>query len=274
MTQAKWDFALTLVSYGVGDVVAEGYKASKASKALKTSTATTTEVVEQTTTVEVKNVTKPEAKVIQLHPENSASAVENSPIYRVAGTGDAAISKTVKEASEFQTSKNLVHSNLGDQYQLVHVRDGDGVVINPDGKLQNIFIHDGQVHIENIISSKKLGNVEISYLNGKIQKTLQLEEGLKFSFSTPPMSLQVSLPDGKLLAVKTDGTTSDLVSKFFETDQLQTLSVSEGLIIRVDDSLGLIRNDGSLLLGQRAGSEIRFFNQEIEVSVDAKLVQF
>lgn len=86
VTQAKWDFALTIVSYGVGDVLAEGYKASKVNKAFSATKKTTTDVVEQTATVESKIAPKPETKVVELAPERAVTPERQVVMNAAAGT--------------------------------------------------------------------------------------------------------------------------------------------------------------------------------------------
>lgn len=270
-TQAKWDFALTLASFGVGDIGGEMYKASK-----------------NTTKVATKNadmMTKSADGVVPIQPigsksddmippttsiKNPVNKFETIDVKIAAGKNGKQATKISQEFShEFVVASQKIQKKFGDQYQLLHIQNGDGLVFNPEGKLQKLFIHEELLELEEVVAKKTIGRVTWEAQGNTIAKFIKLDDGITLEILNQPRQIKIHLPNGKKIITKMDHEMDDYMRVFMQTVEDQGVNLTEGFIFRSGNKIILVKPDGTILKGKRIGAEVVFSNHAEEVYVGA-----
>lgn len=168
--------------------------------------------------------------------------------------------ENIKINSEFVQAQQKIEKKFGNDFQLLHIKDGDGVIINPKGELQNIFVHGNDVELENIIKRKKIENIEWNHEGTAIIKTTLLEDGTLVRVMNDTNLIHVSLADGTKIVTQYDENLYKYLSHFMTSTNDQGMKIAEGFIYRSDDKIVLIQMDGRVFKGERVGSDIIFSN--------------
>jgi len=274
VTKGKWDFGLTMVSFGAGDILAESYKATRA--ATRTANITQDAVTKGADDVRhLRPVEVTPPKPVQEIPVKSRSATsldrsEQVDLKIAAGTGAKQTNGVVEELSqEFIEANQKIQKKLGDKYRLIHIEDGDGLVVNPRGELQNIYIYKETFELESTVVSKSVKNITWEIQGKSIIKKVKLDDGIVIQISDQPKQMLVTMSNGKTILAKTDSSIDDMMSTFLISTKDQAVEIAEGVVFRSGDRILLVKPDGTVFKGERIGSEVVFSNQAQEIYINA-----
>jgi hypothetical protein len=188
---------------------------------------------------------------------------------KIAAGKNQPISERAHLSEEFTQAAQKIQEKFGPGYRVLHVQETNALVINPKGKLEEVFIYKDGVELEGMVNAITFENVTWKIEDGNIVKEFNVADGTTIRIFDDPKKIIIIDSNGRKIATKLDPTLESDISNFLISADDQVAQISEGFVLRNSDRILLIQFDRTVLNGKRSGSEVIFSNSDKEVIVNA-----